>query len=500
MTNLHKQRIFATVLAGALTLRARTLKHDARQRGDTHRHTEIRAEDSRPRRPRKKCTTRWTFSVPCRPILWSFPAVSFESIRIGTSGIWAPTTTSWSSPTTSLDAKGVWLTANDTTIYALANVDLGKQGRSSSRFRPGRRGPYRRLLAARGHRRRPARPRWGQGRQVSSPAARLHRRGSQGRLPRPAGHDEQLQLYDPRPRGEQRHRRRRQLIKKMRVYPWSERDNPKANKFVSMSGKKMDTIPPDGIEYWARLSAFINNNPVHERDRFFMAMLKPLGIEKGKAFKPDARQRAILEDAAKVGHAMARTLLFNAEQRISGATAFPGTNWDWVVLWIPTRKPTPTANSTSGCTTSTARSTCRPPSGERRPAPARPTSRPSRTRTATTSTAASPTACTCPRTYRCRAFWSLTLYDTETRSMIQNSTNDSARSGYDKLKTNADGSIDLYFGPKAPRGRGEQLDPDGSWQRLLSVLPLLRPQRGRVRRDMEAARHRTGEAIREANS
>jgi hypothetical protein len=31
--------------------------------------------------------------------------------------------------------------------------------------------------------------------------------------------------------------------------------------------------------------------------------------------------------------------------------------------------------------------------------------------------------------------------------MIQNPTNDSARSSLDKLKTNADGSIDLYFGP-----------------------------------------------------
>ena len=49
-----------------------------------------------------------------------------------------------------------------------------------------------------------------------------------------------------------------------------------------------------------RLSAFINNNPVHERDRFYMAMLKPLGIEKGKEFKPDARQRAILEEAARL--------------------------------------------------------------------------------------------------------------------------------------------------------------------------------------------------------
>ena len=50
------------------------------------------------------------------------------------------------------------------------------------------------------------------------------------------------------------------------------------------------------------------------------------------------------------------------------------------------------------------------------------------------------------------AFWSLTLYDTATRSMVQNPSNDAARSSYDKLKTNADGSIDLYFGPKAPAG------------------------------------------------
>jgi hypothetical protein len=52
------------------------------------------------------------------------------------------------------------------------------------------------------------------------------------------------------------------------------------------------------------------------------------------------------------------------------------------------------------------------------------------------------------------AFWSLTLYDSATRSMIQNRSNDSARSSLDKLKINSDGSIDLYFGPAggAPKG------------------------------------------------
>ena len=48
------------------------------------------------------------------------------------------------------------------------------------------------------------------------------------------------------------------------------------------------------------------------------------------------------------------------------------------------------------------------------------------------------------------AFWSLTLYDTATRSMVQNPRNDSAVSSYDKLNTNPDGSIDRYFAPAAP--------------------------------------------------
>jgi hypothetical protein len=39
----------------------------------------------------------------------------------------------------------------------------------------------------------------------------------------------------------------------------------------------------------------IKNEPVAERDRFFTAMLRLLGIEKNKPFEPDERQRRILE-------------------------------------------------------------------------------------------------------------------------------------------------------------------------------------------------------------
>ena len=52
-----------------------------------------------------------------------------------------------------------------------------------------------------------------------------------------------------------------------------------------------------------------------------------------------------------------------------------------------------------------------------------------------------------------KEFWSVTVYDYETRSMIQTDTNIPAKSSADKLIANADGSIDLYFGPTAPAGK-----------------------------------------------
>ena len=91
------------------------------------------------------------------------------------------------------------------------------------------------------------------------------------------------------------------------------------------------------------------------------------------------------------------------------------------------------------------------------------------------------------------AFWSLTLYDTQTRSMIQNRSNDSARSSLDKLKTNADGSIDLYFGPaKRPPGHESnwiETVPGKGWYPMFRFYS---PTAGLVRRDVEAAGRRAG--------
>jgi hypothetical protein len=226
-----------------------------------------------------------------------------------------------------------------------------------------------------------------------------------------------------------------------------------------MSGKDSNTLPPQGIAFWERLAAVINNNPVHERDLFFMAMLKPLGIEKGKEFKPDARQRAILEEAARAGDAIGRVMLFEGPDRFRevgeghGGEPFPGSKWHWCFQANPVQQTNTYGQIDErlhyiygAIYTSPALGVMKAgPGGNYVQAFKKDGNHFDGAKSYRLHVPANPPA---------EAFWSLTLYDTATRSMIQNPKNDSARSGLDKLKTNADGSVDVYFGPagSAPVG------------------------------------------------
>ena len=71
--------------------------------------------------------------------------------------------------------------------------------------------------------------------------------------------------------------------------------------------------------YWESVNEFIQREPVVECDRFFMAMLKPLGIEKGKPFQPDARQTKILTDGATVGGARRKYMKTSTKDKIKGS-------------------------------------------------------------------------------------------------------------------------------------------------------------------------------------
>ena len=243
--------------------------------------------------------------------LWAYPAVSFESIRVAVKRDLGVDLNDMVIADNFADPRGLWLTANDTTIYAMANVDLGKAGPVVVEIPPGAivgliDDFWQRSIADVGL---PGPDGAKGGKFLLLPP------GYKGDVPQTGYHvlKGTMNNYNVMVRGIVQNNDKEAAVpnvKRVKVYPLSESSNPKPNKFVSMSGKAMNTLPPMGIAFWERLSAFINNNPVQERDLFYMGMLKPLGIEKGKPFQPDARQRAILEEAARIGDAMGRVMLF----------------------------------------------------------------------------------------------------------------------------------------------------------------------------------------------
>jgi hypothetical protein len=237
----------------------------------------------------------------------------------------------------------------------------------------------------------------------------------------------------------------------IRVYPLSKAGNPPETKVVHATGKPWYTISPRGFEYWNRVVEVLNRVSPDQDGDFLAALLKPLGIERGKPFKPDARQKKILTDAAEFGWAMSQTLSMAPRQK--DAIVYPGTHWEWVLRLNPglakefwrelelrtayyfhaTMAAPAMKNKAIGAGSQYLKS-ARNSAGNwldggkqyRLPVPANPPA---------------------------KNFWSVTVYDYETRSQIQTETNVADISSMDELIANADGSVDLYFGPTPPEGK-----------------------------------------------
>jgi len=209
------------------------------------------------------------------------------------------------------------------------------------------------------------------------------------------------------------------------------------------------TIPYD-VRFFESLARVVDSQPWLERDKAMIDPLRTLGIEKGKPFAPDSRAREIMDDAAQE----ARQWLDLQYEASLLPPFYEGGHWA-----LPTAPGLMEAMQSSF---------------------ADPNSYPTDGRGTTYSM-----AFFCPKhsaagsyylmatqdergkpldggsTYRLnvppnvpvKQYWSATVYDRATHSLVRNVARGSRSSQSPGVEVNADRSVDLYFGPAAPRGK-----------------------------------------------
>jgi len=256
----------------------------------------------------------------------------------------------------------------------------------------------------------------------------------------------------------------RELIPGIKTYTWSKSGAGQPMAVRRAGDKKWSQMPPHGMAYWDSLNDVVQLEPVMERDRLILAQLRFLGIEKGKEFRPDARQKKILEDAAVVGEAMAKA---NTSDKRVEPPFWPGTNWKHaLVVSVDQRAQNydqldeRAAWFYEAVAISKAMLTQTPGVGQRYIAAYK-------DKSGAWLDGGKTYKLHVPANPPVKGFWSVTAYDEGTRQMVvteQGRPDVSSRK--EDIKKNSDGSIDVYFGPKAPAGHESnwvQTEPGKGW-------------------------------------
>jgi len=270
--------------------------------------------------------------------------------------------------------------------------------------------------------------------------------------------------------------------------------------FVEGSGKAFNTIPPSDYGFFEMINENVQQEPATSYDVELAGQLAAIGIVKGKPFKPDARMKKILTEAAAVGNATGRVLNWRYASVHPDWAYYPGSQWG-SMLWegganfeTPppefTRegmfKPLPPTGARTldsrtafyyGYTLDSPGMIMRIPDVGSQylmgflDADARPFD------------GGKTYKVTLPKDIPARAFWSFTVYDNQSRSMLDTPQR-YPRAGSQTYpspaaQASADGSTTIYFGPTQPagvaRGNWIQTMPGKGWFTILRLYSPLEP-------------------------
>jgi hypothetical protein len=242
---------------------------------------------------------------------------------------------------------------------------------------------------------------------------------------------------------------------RIKLYPLSLAANPPPTPFVDAIDVVYDSTIPYDLRFFQSLDRVVQTEPWLPRDKLMIGMLKSIGIEKGKPFAPDAETQEILKSAARE----ARALL---EIRYEGMFTpyFDISRWalpampdylkasqdgfsDPIAYPVDSRGLTFTFAFFTPKHLGQGQSylmTIRDKDGQN-------------------FDGSKNYRLTVPPNAPVNQYWSATIYDRATHGLIRDMPRSGRGSQSAGLQQNADGSVDIYFGPKAPAGKGPNWVP-----------------------------------------
>ncbi len=264
----------------------------------------------------------------------------------------------------------------------------------------------------------------------------------------------------------------------LKIYPLARAADPPAMEFFNASGKAFNTIHASNYEFFEELHAVIDREPIEMLEPQLRGLFASIGIQKGKPFAPDARMEKLLTEAAAVANASARTLFWY--ERDKSAFLYEGSHWKRGFVGgsyeylkdegMGGRNLDARAQFYYFATVNTPAMTWKLLGKG--------------SQYAGGYLDANGDYLDGGKTYKlnlpkdppAEEFMSVVVYDPQTRSELQTSQPfPSKNNKRDKMITNDDGAVDLYFGPEAPAGKEAnwiQTVPGKGW---FCVLRLYSP-------------------------
>ena len=268
----------------------------------------------------------------------------------------------------------------------------------------------------------------------------------------------------------------------LRLYPFSQKDNPPAMTFIQGGDEIFNTVHANNFHFFEELNTVIQREPISLLDPELRGLASAIGLEKGEPFKPSAEDRQILEEAVQVGVAYVRSdmgkprnpdVYFYEDKQ--WFTPFGGGSHEWLVDGGRGGRNLDARNNFFwGYTVNTPAMVLKMVGVG--------------SQYGVVATDANGAYLDGSKTYKftvdanvpAKDFWSMVVYDPQTRSELQSGqplpSKNSKRNR--DMVVNADGSIDLYFGPTAPEGQEAnwiQTIPGKGWFAVFRLYGPLQP-------------------------